>query len=90
MHVGIGAFDMEWCVVAGSRRLTVYMLAYNIGIERPWEAPDVSDDEFLSLTHLSRFEIQIVREGGILGDEGLIRGPETLRRSSGSGRHREL
>lgn len=78
VHLGVGAFDMEWCVVAGADWLTVYMLAFNIGVERPWDAPDVSDDEFLSLTHLSRFEIQLVRRRGILANEGVIRGRATM------------
>jgi hypothetical protein len=79
-HVGVGAFDMEWCVVAGCSWLTVYMLAYNIGVERPWDAPDVADDEFLTLTDLSRFEIQLVRGRGILKNEGVVRGSQALRR----------
>ncbi|MFT3789387.1 MAG: hypothetical protein QM770_24940 [Tepidisphaeraceae bacterium] len=84
IHVGVGAFDMEWCVVAGSGWLTVYMLAYNVGIERPWDAPDVSDDEFLSLMHLSRFEVQLVRGRGIFATEGVIRGSEALRPPGGA------
>ena len=78
VHVGVGAFDMEWCVVAGSHWLTVYMLAFNVGVERSWDAPDISDDEFLSLTHLSRFEIQLVRGRGIIASEGVVRGREVL------------
>jgi hypothetical protein len=77
-HVGVAAFDMEWCVVAGASWLTVYMLAFNIGVERPWDAPEIGDDEFLSLTHLSRVEIQLVRGRGILKGEGIVRGAPTL------------
>jgi hypothetical protein len=78
-HVGVAAFDMEWCVVAGCSWLTVYMLAYDVGVERPWDAPDLGDDEFLLLTDLSRFEIQLVRGRGILAGEGVVRGLESLR-----------
>jgi hypothetical protein len=54
------------------------MLAYNLGVERPWDAPDLSDDEFLSLTNLARFEIQLVRGRGLLASEGVVRGSQTL------------
>ncbi|HEV2294443.1 MAG TPA: hypothetical protein VGR35_11350, partial [Tepidisphaeraceae bacterium] len=69
---------------AGASWLTVYMLAYNIGVERPWDAPDVNDDEFLSLTNLSRFEIQMVRGRGLLKSEGIVRGSRWLRPSGGA------
>ena len=80
--VGIGAFDMEWTVVAGASWLAVYVLAYNIGVELPYDHPELEDDEFLARTDLARFEIQMVRARPQI--EGIIRGSKSLWPSGGA------